>query len=176
MERELLLLGLLRRTDLHGYMLHELIEQNLASCTDLKKPTAYYLLDKMQEKGWIAITEEAQSGSRPPRRLYHVTPAGEVVYQQALRENLAAYLGARFEGNIGLAFLDDLPKEEAVTLLEQRRTRMQAVLDQHLAAPMHAGSMHLIIDHQIHHLRAELSWLDSLIQRLQSQPSPLENP
>lgn len=29
MERELVLLGLLRRTDMHGYQLHEFINQNI---------------------------------------------------------------------------------------------------------------------------------------------------
>ena len=49
MERQLLLLGLLRREDMHGYRLNEFIERDMAFCTDVKKPTAYYLLDKLAE-------------------------------------------------------------------------------------------------------------------------------
>ncbi|MBL8155487.1 MAG: helix-turn-helix transcriptional regulator, partial [Anaerolineae bacterium] len=64
MDRELLLLGLLRREDMHGYQLHEFINQNMASCIDLKKPTAYYLLDRMAESGWISASA-VQEGSRP---------------------------------------------------------------------------------------------------------------
>ena len=41
MDRELLLLGLLRRSDMHGYQLHEFIERDLAtvSYTHLTLPT-----------------------------------------------------------------------------------------------------------------------------------------
>lgn len=58
MERELLLLGLLRRQDLHGYRLMDFIENNLGACTDLKKPTVYFLLEKMANQGWISASQE----------------------------------------------------------------------------------------------------------------------
>ena len=35
MERELLLLGFLRRENMHGYKLNEFIERDMAACTDL---------------------------------------------------------------------------------------------------------------------------------------------
>ena len=41
-------------------------------CSDLKKPTAFFLLDKMAQNGWISWTEE-QEGNRPPRRNYQIT-------------------------------------------------------------------------------------------------------
>ena len=51
MERELLLLGFLRREQAHGYRLNEFIEREMTACTDIKKPTAYFLLDKMAHEG-----------------------------------------------------------------------------------------------------------------------------
>ncbi len=169
MERELLLLGLLRREDMHGYQLHEFINGNLASCTDMKKPTAYYLLDKMAERGWIVVTKEEQvETNRPPRRVYQITPQGEAAFQKLLRENLAAYHPATFAGNIGLAFMESLPDSEAQTLLNQRREILAAELALMQSAPHHGGTMQLVIDHQVHHLSAELSWLDSVLARLAS--------
>lgn len=53
MERKLLLLGILRQQEMHGYQLYEFIERDLAACTNLTKPTAYYLLNKMAEDNWI---------------------------------------------------------------------------------------------------------------------------
>jgi len=60
MNRELLLLGLLRQSEMHGYKIIEFIERDLAICTDLKKPTAYFLLDKMAQNGWISWMEERE--------------------------------------------------------------------------------------------------------------------
>jgi DNA-binding PadR family transcriptional regulator len=165
MERELLLLGLLRQHHMHGYELHEFINRDLASCTDLKKPTAYYLLEKMAAKGWITETEE-QEGSRPPRRVYHLTEAGENAFQQLLRENLAVYHQARFAGDAGLAFVDALDPEEAHSLLQQRRAAVAQELAAAHQAPAHMGALQWVIEHQVRHLTTELGWLDEVLQRL----------
>jgi len=53
MDRQLLLLGLLRRQEMHGYQLNEFIEEKMHFCIDLKKPTAYYLLDKLAQEGLL---------------------------------------------------------------------------------------------------------------------------
>lgn len=165
MDRELLLLGLLRQQEMHGYQLVEFIETALTFCTDLKKPTAYFLLDKMAAAGWIATTE-TRAGHRPPRRVYHLTPQGETEFQRLLRENLATYPPARFLGDIGIAFLDELPPAEATHLLTARRAVLAAVLTTAQAAPPHQGSLQLVIEHQQRHLAAEVAWLDEVLQRL----------
>lgn len=90
MERELLLLGLLRKNHVHGYKLIECIERELSLFTDLKKSTAYFLLDKMAQKGWITPTE-AREGNRPPKQVFTVTPDGEAAFQDMLRENLSTH-------------------------------------------------------------------------------------
>lgn len=165
MERELLLLGLLRQREMHGYQLHEFINRNLASCTDMKKPTAYHLLDKMVERGWLTAQDDAES-SRPPRRIYQLTAEGEAAYQTLLRENLRGYYPTVFSGSIGLAFIESLPTPEAHTLLSERRAAMLAALDGLRLAPPHSGSFNLVIEHQTAHLEAELIWLDRLLARL----------
>ena len=66
-ERELLLLGLLRKREMHGYQLSEFMETHVGIFFDLKKATAYNLLGKMEGKGWVRSREE-QEGKRPPRR------------------------------------------------------------------------------------------------------------
>lgn len=167
-ERELLLLGLLRQGAMHGYQLHDFIERNLAFCTDLKKPTAYVLLDKMQANGWVAV-REAREGNRPQKRVYSLTPAGEEAFQRLLRENLGAFIAAKTGSDIGLAFIDALPRAEALRLLNQRRAALSAQLAEFEAVPQHQGSYQLLIDHQLHYLRGELQWLDKVIALIQSR-------
>ncbi|MBK8835593.1 MAG: hypothetical protein IPO29_12335 [Anaerolineae bacterium] len=41
MEREMLLLGLLRNGEMHGYQLNDYIERTPSFCADVKKATAY---------------------------------------------------------------------------------------------------------------------------------------
>ncbi|MCA9933149.1 MAG: PadR family transcriptional regulator [Anaerolineales bacterium] len=168
MERELLLLGLLRQQDMHGYQLHEFIDRTMQTCVDIKKSTAYYLLDKMAQQGWIVQTEERE-GNRPPRQVYSLTPEGETQFHELLRQNLAMYTPARFTNDVGLTFLDELPPSEAVALLQQRRADLVAISTRIEQTPPHAGALQYLIDHQIAHLSAELNWLDALISRLENQ-------
>jgi DNA-binding PadR family transcriptional regulator len=167
MEKKLLILGLLRQHQMHGYQLYDFIENGLASCTDLKKPTAYYLLNKMAEDGWV--TEESmREGNRPPRRVYRLTERGEAEFQRLLRASLSAKTPAFFPDDIGLAFLDILKPEEAQTLLLMRRTALLKEIETARSAPAHQGSLQLVIDHQLHHLASELDWLDQVLARLQT--------
>lgn len=168
MERELLLLGLLRQQDMHGYELHEFINGNMTSLIDLKRPTAYHLLDKMEQRGWLHSREEEDS-NRPTRTVYEITEEGEATFQRLLRENLASYIQTVFTGNIGLAFLDMLAKDEALSLLQQRQKSLNEQLALYENAPTHKGSMSFVIEHQQHHLRSEAKWLASLIERFQQE-------
>jgi len=165
-ERELLLLGLLRQGDMHGYRLNEFIERDLALCTDLKKPTAYFLLEKMEKAGWIERYNE-QSGNRPQRRVYRVTEAGEAAFQSILRENLVTHNATRFVSDIGLAFADSLPPAEVVGLLNQQRDALLHDLESMRTTVPHQGTIQLLIDHRRFHLESELKWLDEVIQRFQ---------
>jgi len=165
MERELLLLGLLQRQEMHGYQLHEFIDSYMQTCVDLKKSTAYYLLEKMAREGLIVPSEERE-GNRPTRQVYSLTPAGEEEFLHLLRKNLSSYLPTLFPGDTGITFLDDLPRAEALALLQQRRTTMAQELDRVEQAPAHTGSLQLMIEHQIVHLRSELDWLDHVIHHL----------
>jgi DNA-binding PadR family transcriptional regulator len=168
MEKKLLLLGLLRRQEMHGYQLNEFIDNNLALCTDLKKPTAYYLLDQMSKDGWI-LAESEQEGNRPPRKVYRLTDRGEAAFQRLLNENLAQYTPINFPGDIGLAFMDWVKPAEALRLLEEQKLQLQSRIDQIRVIPAHGGSLALIFSHQIHHLTAEMDWLEKVIGNIANQ-------
>lgn len=150
---------------MHGYGLFEFIEQNLSVCTDLKKPTAYYLLNRMAEDGWIKV-ETCQAGNRPPKRVYRLTDKGEEAFQKLLRENLSSYHPAYFTDDIGLSLLDSLEPAEARLLLIRRRSALEKAFSAAKSAPEHLGSSQWVVEHQRRHLQAELDWVDDLLTRL----------
>ena len=163
--RELLFLGLLRHHEMHGYQLNEFIQRDLAVCTDIKKPTAYYLLNKMAEKGWITQNSE-QVGNRPPRRVYKITPAGEEAFQSLLRESMQEYTPGVFEDDIPLAYIDQLESGEAHALLQKRREILLKELKNMQDTPTHTGTIQWMLEHRLRHLEAELSWMDEILSRL----------
>lgn len=165
MDSKLLLLGLLRRQEMHGYQLVEYIDQVMSTCTDLKKPGAYYLLNRMAQDGWIEERQE-QEGNRPPRRVFKLTPQGEQAFLRLERASLANFQPPMAEGDIGLAFYDALPAGEARALLAQRRSALAKALDAARAAPAHPGSIGWLVARQVHLLQADLEWLEATMAGL----------
>ena len=163
-----MLLGLLRQNEMHGYELHGFIENAMYVCVDLKKATAYFLLDKMATAGWIRVSEQRE-GNRPLRKVYQLTPAGEAKFQELLRDNLSQFSEIKSAGDVGLAFLDTLPPDDAKHHLLNRRIALQAQIDLIRQAPPHAGTMQLVLEHRQHTLDSELVWLDSVIAKLGKQ-------
>ena len=159
-ERELLLLGLLRQQEMHGYQLSEFLDAHLGLFFDLKKATAYNLLGKMETRGWVRSREEKE-GNRPPRRVYTITREGEALFQELLRTFLAQYRPAIFPGSVPILFLHAVPPEERRGLLEKREEALgvyRADLDNH---PDHVG--HPLLQHKREIVRAEQDWLQGLI-------------
>ena len=72
---------------MHGYELHEMLERQLGFLSDLKKPTAYRLLDLLEEQGLVE-GEVERLGRRPERRVYRLTPEGQERFQTLLRAEL----------------------------------------------------------------------------------------
>jgi DNA-binding PadR family transcriptional regulator len=172
MERRLLLLGLLRQEDMHGYRLNEFIERDLAFCTDIKKPSAYYLLEKMAEEGYLdTLEEQDEIIGRPPRTVYHLTPEGETCFQEMLRSLLGGYQRRVFPVDMAIAFVNELPSEEALQLLHKRRNLVEQELDKLASIPGHEGALWLVIEHHRISLEAEVAWLDRVITWAEGQRS-----
>lgn len=165
-ERELLLLGLLRKREMHGYQLSEFMENHLGLFFDIKKATAYNLLGKMEKKGWV-VSREEQEGKRPPRRVFAITAEGEALFQELLRVALPEYRRPAFPGNVPFLFMDALPSDELQDLLGERRVAIRermVALETHLD---HVG--HPLFDHQLLVLRAELKWVEDLLEGVEEK-------
>ncbi len=170
MDRELLLLGILRREAMHGYRLVEIVETELRACTDLKKPTAYFLLGKLARLGLVTRTR-TREGKRPPKWVYRLTPKGEETFQSLLRENLAAFAPPKYPGSVGLAFLHALAPEEAHRLLSQRLTALEARAAGIGPQDAVEGPSALVASHERHQLLAEAKWLTEILAAGPGRPA-----
>lgn len=165
--RSLLLLGLLMSQSQHGYQIHDFIEKNLTFITNMKKATAYSLLDRLSKEGYIDVSVE-YDGNRPPRKVYSINNNGRRHFNDLLLENLSSAETVYYEGDIGLMFLDHLPADETIHALQKRRSEMQDKYNELKQLPIHGHSkgVNLSIRHQQKMLEAELSFLSEAIQIL----------
>ncbi len=162
MDKILFLLGLIRETALHGYQINELLDSHFGLIVSLTKPTAYRLLSKMEADGWI-IHREEKIGNRPPRKIYSITPAGETAFQDILRQSLAAFNPVEYSNSISLAYVNAIPREELLPLLEQRRQKILAALQKLTVAAKHQGEFQIVFTHQRRHFEAELASIEEII-------------
>ena len=170
MEKRLLLLGGLRSQAMHGYQLNEMLSHNAGLAITLTKSNAYKLLKQMEQDGWISARQE-QEGNRPPRRVYTVTPEGEVAFQRLLREGLAAFPTPELPCAVSLDFLNELPPEETTALLGRRRQAVQTRFERLDAFPNEIRDSHLGVAYLHRFYSNELSWLDDLILQLAERVS-----
>lgn len=163
--RALLLLGALTVRSQHGYQINDFIER--CHVAELKKPTVYALLDRLVAAGHISVRAE-QEGNRPVRKVYTLTPSGQALFDDLLRENLSAPDPGTGTGEIGLMFLDYLPRAEVIACLERQIARLDAALAAPPEVPPHGGrlSVDLALDHQTALRRADRAWFAVLLRRL----------
>ena len=166
MIQQLLLLGMLLDGKVHGYRLNEYVRHTMSLYTDIKKSTVYYTLEKLEKDGYV-VQETEREGKRPERRVYQITEKGKAYFFDLLREHLKSYTRTYYADDVGIAFMDQLPTAEVRQLLAEKREKIQALLQQFRDVPTgHPEHWGYVIQHNIAHLEADLSWLGSVLSEL----------
>ena len=161
MEKKLLILGILRDHEMHGYQLSEVFGHRMFVPIKLSKANAYKLLNKMEQDGWVSYRDE-QEGNRPPRRVYAITVEGEIAFQKMLRSSFAGYSTPEFPGSVAFNYLDKLSIDETVSLLEERREKVTALFSEVNEIPSEMRESHLSIEYLLRFYRSEIEWLDEI--------------
>jgi len=166
-ERSLLLLGMLMSQSLHGYQMNVFLEKNLGRITNMKKSTAYSLLDKLSAEGFVHMSSE-QEGNRPPRKVYSITEEGRLKFKELLRDNLSQPDRVTFALDVGLMFVDHLEKQELREFLAERVSQLDKQIADHPSAQQHGHGIgvDLAMEHHRVILSAEREWLASVIERM----------
>ncbi|MBN2502086.1 MAG: PadR family transcriptional regulator [Anaerolineales bacterium] len=167
MEKRLFLLGLLRKSEMYGYQITELIKAHFDFSIAITTPTAYRLLRKMAEDGWITYRDE-KVGNRPERRVYSITGKGEVTFQKLLRRSLASYQPADHVSTVSMAFLTLLLPEESLPLLEQRKQSIEKYLEKLKQIGSQQMEYYLVVENHQVHVETELAWIQKLIEKVRS--------
>lgn len=176
-ERHLLLLGLLMTQSQHGYKINEFIDNNLMRVSNMKRPTAYSLLERLHKQGFVSVSTEV-AGNHPPRKVYSITDTGKARFFELLQTLLMQVDYYSSSADIALMFLDFLPLGAAVQLMEKRVDKLQNQITELEMTPKHenASAVDLAIQRKIAILKAEQKWLTDTIAHLQKQIQDTEVP
>jgi DNA-binding PadR family transcriptional regulator len=169
MEKELLILGIVRQQALHGYRLWELLSA-VPMGVRLKRSNAYRILDSLQKRGLIGETVERE-GNRPERRVYEITSIGEKAFQEMLRESLGNDARVDLPNAVALNYLDVLGQDEVIRLLRVRLASVEARVAEN--ADLSDGSLQRLpgVAFAVAYDRFERDFLTGLIERFSSTQS-----
>lgn len=162
------LLGLVRSRPMHAYEMYQQLThapdgQALGRVWRLKQSHLYALLAKLEAAGYLAGTTEPQ-GTRPPRRVLRLSPAGEAAFvawvvapvrhgRDFRLEFLAKLYSAEREGTSTVATLLSQQREACISWLDALHAQVaQLDTDCHFDR--------LVLQFRISQIEAILRWLD----------------
>lgn len=170
-----MVLALLREGDMHPYEMVRLMrsrrDERLLSITN---GTLYHTVGRLQREGLIDEVGIDRDGNRPERTTYTLTDAGTEVLVDWVRRELSV-IDRPAEFRIALAEAHNLERAEVIECLRARRealdeghvTHRDGLVDARAKAV--PEQVLVEFDRQEVLLGAELRWLDSLLERLESE-------
>jgi PadR family transcriptional regulator AphA len=162
---ELALLGYLRPGPMHGYQIYQQLcnPAGLGRVWYLKQAQLYALLGKLEEAGFITSSIQQQA-TRPARRVFRLTTAGQAAFQNWLDSPVQRPRQMRQEFQAKLYFAHQESREVYQRLIaSQRQTCQQWLANQEAIASEESASHNfnrLVVQYRIGQIQAMLAWLD----------------
>lgn len=173
----LLVLGAVRQHGrAHGYQVRNDLEYwGAHEWSNAKPGSIYHALKQMAKQGLLRAHEIAPStAGGPPRTEYEITGAGTEEYFRLLREALTSYDQRMDVKSAAIGFIVDLPRSEAVALLEERIRRIEqwrsTVIEHYVPeeGPGQYGHIGEIMNLWLHTADGEAAWTRGLIGRIEA--------
>ncbi len=160
------LLGFLYQQPMHGYQLHQRLAEahDLGLVWRLKEAQLYRLLGRLEDEGYITVVSEAH-GSRPPRKMLHLTPQGEAAFLAWTRSPVQRGRDLRLEFMAKLYFARQLGAGATNDLIQAQRRELDRWLEEQMrqadAARAEGVFDWLVHEFRLGQLRAMRAWLDT---------------
>ncbi len=168
------ILGLLQRFGpQHGYQLKKIIAEQAADFTQIKLPTIYYHLKKMEAEGLLSAN--ATLNGRPEKTVYAITDKGKEAFKSMLSELIQFEFRPVFPADGVFYFSDHFQRTEIIEHLQIYVNRLQdklALIEKHRNDTMPfvpddlKAMVWIIFSHHERHYQAELEWAEESLHRL----------
>lgn len=170
-ERELFVLGLLRRRPLSAYAISRAVRDHVPLYRRFKRGNPYHVVEKLARAGLLEPEDAAaKRGPRETKAVYRLTGAGEERFRTLLRQVLLDAQAADPALETALVLLGQLARGEALELLEERSAEV-ARQERRLARLLgdvkrRGGAAYIGQSHTVHRLRGERTFLKETLALL----------
>jgi len=178
MVAKLVILGLLRDGPMHGYEIKRRIEhEEMAEWAGISYGAIYFALNELTKEGFVEQIGTQRVGRRPSRKIYRITERGREEFLVLLRQTLSMVENRIDPLDVGLRFMDALPRQELRSLLGLRKEKLKNIfallaqerdqlVAQHREEPF-LETICTIVDHGLAQLQAEIRWLTGVLDKLE---------
>jgi len=162
------LLGLLVGRPMHGYELYQEFSRELGGVWEIGLSQLYAQLKLLEEAGLVTAETEALP-NRPSRKVYHLTPEGQDVFAEWVRQPAPYLRQMRVEFLARLYFFRrlELPGLEPLVARQREVFWSQAQRFERLAAEVDDPFRRLVLEFRQGQLVAVCRWLDRCLEVLQ---------
>ena len=171
----LYILGLLQRFGpQHGYQIKKTVAEQLSDFTQIKLPTIYYHLEKMESEG-LLFSKSEKPDSRPEKTIYSITDKGIKEFKNMLAALLEFEYKPTFSSDAVFYFSDYVEKEDIISHLMAYIDKLNKIISnikKHKEETMNfipaeyktmAG---IIFSHHERHYQAELEWAEETLNSM----------
>jgi DNA-binding PadR family transcriptional regulator len=171
------ILGLIIKRPLSGYDIKRVLKSLGWLVGEPSFGSLYPALNSLQKDGLVTMATETRPG-KPSRKIYSITESGKQTLQEWV--NRPAGPNASLRAFVmRLILSDNYSQAGMISQLYQRRAQIAthcAALEKNAELQNGGANLgqRLALDYGLALAKAELSWLDSTLERLSGQPQAME--
>lgn len=161
------LLGLLMCQPKHGYELYQEFGRELGRVWQIGQSQLYAQLKQLEGAGLVTVHTEPQA-SRPPRKVYHLTPQGRAAFEEWVHQPTPYLRHLRVEFLARLYFFQRLSLDGLERLVAEQQDVCRAQVERfdRLAAGTGDPFRRLVLEFRRGQLEAVVRWLDRCLEVL----------
>lgn len=169
--RELLILGLVRRTPTSAYDIARAVRGHAHLYKELKAGNIYDSLDGLTKSGLlVAGTAKALRGPRSEKSIFRLSADGEVRFMHLLRSLLTGVQTEDWILQIAYVLMGQLPRNAARRLLDERLTAIEDQQQRYVRVrgniAERTGAAYISVAHGLYKLDAEARFLKEMVKHL----------
>ena len=185
MSLEHAILGFLRYKPFSGYDLKKVFDRSVQHFWPADQSQIYRTLGRLTERGWAEM-ELIEQADRPNRKVYHITEGGQEELRDWLRLPLPPQ-ELRSASLVQVFFAGQLSDEEILPMFEHAAAELRGILERYdripdsihdhthdIDSPREAFFWMLTLESGISTARAQLNWVESVIQRFKDKQVPTQ--
>ncbi|MBU4561586.1 PadR family transcriptional regulator [bacterium] len=171
MEKELILLGLLKEGPRHGYELKRIIDEKISTFAPLSSGSIYYTLKGLEKDGLVSMARK-RKGNYPEKEVYRITRKGEEKFKELLKKTCFNIKRLYRSLDIVLYFMNCLQPEEVIAGLRNRIGQIKGIREEikgiykKIRKEKQPYYIQAIAQRNIRFMDEETKWMKDFIQKI----------